>query len=388
MDLNRFKEINDSQGHVVGDEVLVEVAQHFASVVREEDVLARLGGDEFVLLTVDTDEDSVQKMADRFLNSLAHGVNLPAGKFDIGASIGIAQYPRHGHNSADLLRHADIAMYRAKADSNRICFYERSMSDALENQLVIANRLGEALRSGRGLKLFVQPQLTLSTGQLSGAEVLLRWHDEQIGAISPADFIPVAEERGLIAELDRFVIEHSLQHLSAWQQQGRTMAGPLSVNLSMQLFEQEGFEQWLQRKLQAYQVDASAIELEITESGLMRSPDKALCVARALIAQGISLAIDDFGTGYSSLAYLKQFAASKVKIDQSFVRDLTQQDRSHTIVKATIMMVSELGMQVLAEGIEEEEQASALMQLGCDYGQGYFYARPMPISEFARDWLG
>ncbi|MGX5914760.1 putative bifunctional diguanylate cyclase/phosphodiesterase [Aliidiomarina sp. Khilg15.8] len=388
IDLNRFKEINDSQGHVVGDEVLIEVAQKFALVVREEDVLARLGGDEFVLLTVDTQASSVHQMAERFLNSLANGVRLTSGSFNIGASIGIAQYPRHGQNSADLLRHADIAMYMAKAGNNRVCFYERSMSDALENQLVIANRLGEALRNGQGLQLFCQPQVQLSSGQLSGAEVLLRWHDEQIGTISPADFIPVAEERGLIVELDRFVIEHSLQHLAAWKQQGKSMVGPLSVNISMQLFEQEGFEPWLQQKLAAYQLDPAALELEITESGLMRNPDKALQVARALIAQGVSLAIDDFGTGYSSLAYLKQFAASKVKIDQSFVRDLTEEGRSHTIVKATIMMVSELGMQVLAEGIEEHGQVTALMQLGCDYGQGYRYARPMPIQQFASDWLG
>lgn len=387
IDLNRFKEINDSQGHVVGDEVLIEVAQQFASVVREEDVLARLGGDEFVLLTIDTDDARVLRMAERFLDSLAHGVSLSTGRFDIGASVGIAQYPRHGQNSADLLRHADIAMYRAKAGQARICMYHRSMSDALENQLVIANRLSEALRNGHGLQLFCQPQVQLSSDQLSGAEVLLRWDDEQIGSISPAQFIPVAEERGLITELDRFVIEHSLQYLAAWKQQGRAMVGPLSVNISMQLFEQEGFEQWLQEKLQAYQLDAAAIELEITESGLMRNPTRALGVAQALISRGISLAIDDFGTGYSSLAYLKQFAASKVKIDQSFVRDLTQQERSYTIVKATTMMVRELGMQVLAEGIEEPAQSQVLMQLGCDYGQGYHYARPMPISEFASNWL-
>ncbi|RUO29286.1 hypothetical protein CWE12_09895 [Aliidiomarina sedimenti] len=387
IDLNRFKEINDAQGHVVGDQVLLEVARRFASEVREDDILARLGGDEFVLLIAESGTDFIHSLVRRLLGTLRYGVRIKEGRFDISASVGVSLYPRHGSSSTDLLRHADIAMYQAKATTEAVVLYERHMSERIEREVVIAGRLQDALTTGEGLQLHAQPQVDLRSGRLTGAEILLRWHDELIGSISPGDFIPVAEERGLIAILDRFVIEQSFKQLALWREQALALPGPLSVNVSMPLFEQDDFVDWLQACMRRHQVDVSALELEITESGLMHNPAQALSVAERLRQCGIALAIDDFGTGYSSLAYLKQFAANKVKIDQSFIRNIDGDERSQTIVKATIHMVQELGMKVLAEGVEREQEATLLLSYGCGLGQGYLYSKPMPLDEFATRWL-
>ena len=387
IDLNRFKEINDSQGHVVGDQVLIQVAERFATQVRSEDVLARLGGDEFVLLIDETDPELIDALVGRLTSALRYGVRVNESRFEIGASVGVALYPLHGTNSADLLRHADIAMYQAKGGPGGMVIYDRAMSEKVEREVVVAARLQEALRSGDGLNLHVQAQVNLTTAELSGAEVLLRWEDELIGSISPADFIPIAEERGLIATLDRFVIEQSCAAIAKWRAEGKAMTVPLSVNVSMPLFEEADFISWLADCMQRYAVDPRDIELEITESGLMHNPARALQVSSQLSTLGISLAIDDFGTGYSSLAYLKQFNAAKVKIDQSFIRHIEADERSQTIVKATISMVRELGMLILAEGVETDSEALFLQQHGCQFAQGYKYARPEPLTEFAAGWL-
>lgn len=388
IDLNRFKEINDAQGHVVGDKVLLEVAQRFHAEVPQDSVLARLGGDEFVLLVDSVETEAIHLLVNRLLETLRYGVRVAEGSFDLSASVGVALYPRHGTSSSDLLRHADIAMYQAKASAEGVVVvYERYMSERVEKAVIIAGRLQEALNDGNGLELYVQPQVALETGDLTGAEVLLRWHDELIGSISPGDFIPVAEERGLIASLDRFVITQSCRQLAAWKEAGCKLPAPLSVNVSMRLFEQEQFVDWFSNCLHEHGVGTDEIELELTESGLMHNPKQALAVAEALTRLGVRLAIDDFGTGYSSLAYLKQFAASKVKIDQSFIRGLDRDERSQTIVKATIRMVQELGMLVLAEGVEEAEEAATLLRYGCAFGQGYLYSKPLPVSEFSAVWL-
>lgn len=387
IDLNRFKEINDSQGHVVGDQVLMQVAERFTSQVRGEDVLARLGGDEFVLLIDETDPQLITALVKRLMSSLRYGVKVNEGRFEIGASVGVALYPRHGTNSSDLLRHADIAMYEAKRSQGHMVIYDRGMSEKVERDVVIATHLQAALRDGKGLQLHIQAQVNVATEVLSGAEILLRWEDELIGAVSPGDFIPVAEERGLIATLDRFVIEQSCMALATWRTENRPLTVPLSVNISMALFEEVDFISWFKACMARHQVHAADIELEITESGMMHNPVRALEVSSQLNEMGISLAIDDFGTGYSSLAYLKQFNAGKVKIDQSFIRHIEQDERSQTIVSATISMVRELGMKVLAEGVETDEEALFLLQQGCQHAQGYKYARPVRLDDFAARWL-
>lgn len=390
IDLNRFKEINDSQGHLVGDKVLIEVARRFSEQIRQEDVLARLGGDEFVLLMDDANLEFIDTVVQRLLRRLRHGVRVDEGRFDISASFGVALYPEHGDNSADLLRHADIAMYQAKAASGSFVMYDRTMSARVEREVTVAGRLQQALKDDQGLVLYVQGQFDLRSNALSGAEVLLRWHDELLGTISPGEFIPVAEERGLISILDRFVIERACSTLADWRERAAQSLAPaikLTVNVSMTLFEEADFVSWLKTTLAYYRVPASELGLEITESGLMQNPAGALRTAASLKTLGTSLAIDDFGTGYSSLAYLKQFNASTVKIDQSFIRGIDRDERSQAIVRATIRMVHELGMDVLAEGVETEAEAQWLMKADCEFGQGYLYAHPLPLDEFTDTWL-
>ena len=390
IDLNRFKEINDSQGHLVGDKVLVEVAQSFSEHIRESDVLARLGGDEFVLLMEGGALATIERTVHQLQHRLRHGVRVDEGQFDISASFGVALYPEHGDNSGDLLRHADVAMYQAKATTRNLVRYERSMSARVEREVIVAGRLQQALKSGDGLQLYVQGQFDLRSKLLSGAEVLLRWQDEQLGAVAPGEFIPIAEERGLINKLDRFVIERACHALVGWREHSlssTTLAAKLTVNVSMTLFEEPDFVSWLKATLAGYGVAASELGLEITESGLMHNPAGALRTAENLKALGTSLAIDDFGTGYSSLAYLKQFDAAKVKIDQSLIRGIDHDERSQAIVRATIRMLHELGMEVLAEGVETENEARWLQDAGCEFVQGYLYARPQPLDEFANDWL-
>ncbi len=387
IDLNRFKEINDSQGHVVGDKVLMEVAARFAAKVRDNDLLARLGGDEFVLVVEETDPKLLDSVVKRLLATLRYGVRVSEGRYDISASFGVAIYPHHGDNSADLLRHADVAMYQAKHSPSHVVIYDRRMSEKVEREVAIAGQLQQALKDGTGLELYVQGQFNITTREFSGGEVLLRWHDPLMGRISPADFIPIAEERGLIGAVDKFVLQQSCQALQQWQQQGRGLSQRLSVNVSMASFEQADFGIWLEQLLDRFNINGQQLELEITESGLMHNPKGALKTASLLKQLGISLAIDDFGTGYSSLAYLKQFNATKVKVDQAFIMGITDQERSQAIVRATIGMVRELGMQVLAEGVETEQDAAWLVAAGCQFAQGYLFARPMRINEFADSWL-
>lgn len=387
VDLNRFKEINDTHGHVVGDEVLQEIARRFRKVTRSDETLARLGGDEFVLLTPQAEPEVLERIAARLLDTLDDGVRCGSSLFNLGASIGVALYPRHGLNSRDLLRHADIAMYEAKRSVDRVRHYERGMSDSLERDLAVANRLAQALRGDLGLELHIQAQVDLRDSSLTGGEVLLRWNDPQIGQVSPADFIRIAEERGMMAELDRFVLERALQMLADWSGQGCVLPGPLAVNLSMVSFEQDDFVSWLEQRLSVHELPPGMLELELTESGLMRNPERALQIARRLQAQGIRLAIDDFGTGYSSLAYLVQFEAAKVKIDQSFIRHLNDDPRTQTIVKATIRMVDELGMTVLAEGVESEHEIAWLLEHGCIYAQGFAFAKVQSEQDFRQQWL-
>ena len=396
IDLNRFKEINDSQGHLVGDKVLIEVAQRFSEQIRDTDVLARLGGDEFVVLVDRADDVSIATAVQRLQHRLRHGVRVDEGHFEISASFGVALYPEHGDNSADLLRHADVAMYQAKATHSSFEMYERSMSARVEREVIVAGRLQQALKDGNGLQLYVQGQFHLGSSTLSGAEVLLRWHDEQLGVVSPGEFIAVAEERGLIGKLDRFVIERACIALASWRERSMTslsskdstaVPAKLTVNVSMTLFEEPDFVSWLKASLADYGVSASELGFEITESGLMQNPAGALRTAEQLRALGASLAIDDFGTGYSSLAYLKQFNATKVKIDQSFIRGIDRDERSQAIVRATIRMLHELGMEVLAAGVETKAEAQWLVDAGCEFVQGYLYARPQPLDEFACMWL-
>ena len=382
VDLDHFKEINDTQGHLIGDQVLAEVAARLSAVVRQRDTLARLGGDEFVLLGP-SDAATASQVAERLLEAVEQPVLVNGVRFTVGMSIGIALYPEDGRTAEDLLKHADTAMYRAKAaGGGTMRFYHVGMSEGLQRRLLLANRLKAAL-AARQLTLHYQPQFDLATGALCGAEALARWHDPESGWISPAEFIPVAETRGLIDELGDWALSEAARQVRAWREAGLVLPGRVAVNVSARQMVDEGFVARAVQRVRAEGITPDHIELEVTESSMMQDPRKAEEQARALVAAGFVLSIDDFGTGYSSLAALKRLPVSKLKIDMSFVRDMLDKPEDHTIIS----MARALRLHTLAEGVELQAQADVLQALGCDQVQGWYRGRAVPGDVFAANWL-
>lgn len=386
LDLDRFKEINDSQGHAVGDLALVEVARRFQGAARKEETLARLGGDEFVLIAENADVEAAVLIATRLQRSLVEPLNLLGHAYSVGASIGIAFYPADGETSEDLIKRTDIAMYRAKASGGGYRMYQSEMGSELEKRLSIAKRLARAMETDE-LQLYYQPQINLATGKLIGAEALLRWNDSVLGFVSPAEFIPIAEERGMISPLGDWVLKRACRQLQEWADRGHTLGGHLAINVSALQFEDPAIVNRLLTIVQEAHLSPELFELELTESSMMSDPERAIAVMESLSASGFGLSIDDFGTGYSSLSYLKRFAADQIKIDISFVRNMLTDADDHAIVTTIIAMARSLGLRTTAEGVEEAGQAAALNELGCDYAQGYFFGRPEPAAAFAEKWF-
>ncbi|PKM16404.1 MAG: hypothetical protein CVV12_02920 [Gammaproteobacteria bacterium HGW-Gammaproteobacteria-2] len=386
LDLDRFKEINDSQGHAVGDLALVEVSRRFQRLLRKEETLARLGGDEFVLIAEGANQETAAMIAERILHALCAPMQLSDQATHLSASIGIALYPDDGDSVGDLIKHADIAMYRAKAMSGGYRFYQAAMGAALQERLGLARRLELAIEQGQ-LHLHYQPRVALASETIQGAEALLRWHDDEFGEVSPAQFIPIAEERGLIGPLGDWVIAETCRQMAQWHEQGLVFPGTIAINLSaLQLHLPDMVDKLLAR-IDSAGLTTDRFEIELTESSMMADPAAAIAILDQLHGAGFSLAIDDFGTGYSSLVYLKRFAVDNIKIDMSFVSDMLS-DRNDAAIVATIVAMSRsLGLRTTAEGVESAEQAEALLQLGCDFAQGYHFGRPEPADVFARRWL-
>jgi diguanylate cyclase (GGDEF)-like protein/PAS domain S-box-containing protein len=387
IDLNRFKEINDTQGHGVGDQVLINVAQRFQSTLREQETLARLAGDEFVVVAETSDRHTGALIAERLARALADPIATRGHTFSVGLSIGIAGYPADGQTMDDLLKRADIAMYRAKAAGGGHVFYHPDMSVGLAESMELAKDLGRAMNAGK-LELHFQPQVSLESGLPIGAEVLLRWNDPQRGWVSPARFIPIAESRGMIGALGKWVLRTACAQLRAWRLAGLQLPGRLAINVAAQQLEQADFAESLLAIVDQAGLTPDCIELELTESGLMSNVERAIGIMATLKEAGFAISIDDFGTGYSSLAYLKRLPADKLKIDISFVRDMLTERHDHTIVTTILGMARNLGLRAIAEGVEHAEQAEALRRLGCDEAQGYFFGRPVAADAFARMWLG
>nr|WP_316904446.1 GGDEF domain-containing phosphodiesterase [Ralstonia mannitolilytica] len=318
--------------------------------------------------------------------ALAEPLAINGRFFALKASIGIAFYPEDGRSAEELLKHADIAMYRAKASGGGYRFYRSEMGTDLARKLEIVHRLETALAAGR-LQLHYHPQVHLPSGKIVGAEALSRWHDADWGMVSPAEFIPIAEERGLIGTLGEWALAGACRQVRHWQERGCPLPGRVAVNVAAKQFEDDDFVDRCLRIARESGAASSAIELELTESGMMRDPERAVEVTRALTSAGFALSIDDFGTGYSSLAYLKRFPVHKLKIDISFVRDMLTDRNDLAIVSAIVAMAKSLGLKTLAEGVEEAAQAEHLLALGCDEAQGYYFARPEPAEVFARRWL-
>lgn len=386
LDLDRFKDINDTQGHDIGDKVLIEVTQRFKQAHDHDAYLARLGGDEFVVMLDPADLERARHTAERLHDSLDAPLLIDQQAFDLDVSIGIAFYPDDAGSARELLKHTDIAMYRAKQQGGGYRFYETWMGAALASRLQMAKRLAGAI-SNQTLDLHFQPQVELSNGRMVGAEVLCRWHDEELGHVSPGEFIPLAEERGLISALGNWVIDATCRQLAIWQTAGLTMPGQMAINVASQQFDDDTLLATLVSASQRHGIAPHRLGLELTESGFMSDPDQAIAMTEALKSAGFGLSIDDFGTGYSSLAYLKRFAADKIKIDMSFVRDMLDNDNDHAIVTTIIAMARSLSLDTVAEGVETREQADALLALGCRQAQGFYFGKPLDAERFAATWL-
>lgn len=386
LDLNRFKEINDTQGHDVGDQVLIQVAQRFEATLRGEKTLARLGGDEFIIVTEVEDQVAAAMIAERLQQTLATPLHLGHDHFSVGVSIGLSFYPEDGDNADELMKCADIAMYKAKTTGAGYIAYQAKMSADLNEQMHIARNLNQAINADK-LELYYQPKINLKTGGIDGAEALLRWHDAEQGWISPAQFIPIAEARGMMAQLGLWVLEQACRQICAWQTAGYRFPGRLAINLSaQQLSDPELADKILQTVLAAG-LSPACIELELTESSLMNNVEQSIDIMKSLKIMGFALSIDDFGTGYSSLSYLKCFPVDTLKIDISFIRDMLNEHHDHTIVTTIIGMARNLGLKAIAEGVETQEQATSLLALDCDHAQGYHFGRPEPAPIFAARWL-
>ncbi|WP_052384194.1 EAL domain-containing protein [Litchfieldella xinjiangensis] len=386
LDLNRFKEINDIHGHDMGDYILAAAAIRFRQALSGNEFLARLGGDEFVVMLEHAETQDAMECARRLQSALDAPFLAMDQSFQLEVSIGIANYPDHATSARELLQHADIAMYQAKQQATRYCVYQASMGQVMAARLEMAKRLAHAIEHDR-LQLYYQAQVNIADGRLIGAEALCRWQDEELGWVSPGEFIPLAEARGMIKPLGDWVIETACRQLAAWREQRAQLPGQLAVNVASQQLDDTRLTQKLDTIRQRHDIEPQALSLELTESSFMSDPEQAIAMANALKALGYGLAIDDFGTGYSSLAHLKRFPADKIKIDISFIRDMLSDNNDFTIVKTIIAMARSLGLDTIAEGIESPDQAEALLALGCEQAQGFLYARPLPADEFRDTWL-
>lgn len=386
LDLDHFKDVNDSLGHVEGDTLLMQAAARLRTLTRPADTLCRLGGDEFVLLLTATDQAGATLIAGQILTAFRQPFEIIGHRLGITISIGIALYPHDGSDFNALLKNADTALHRAKHNGrNNSVFYDRAMNVATFERLILEAELRQCLHSGQ-LRAYFQPKLRLTDGALAGAEALVRWHHPTRGLILPSNFIPVAEASDLIVELGEWMLDSVCRQLANWRRQGLP---PLcvAVNLAARHFREPGFIERIAARLHDWGLPTACLELELTESTLL---DTGAQTARALTAikqLGIGLAIDDFGTGYSSLGYLKHLPLTTLKIDRSFVRDLVT-DPDDRILAATIVTLGHgLGLSVVAEGVETEEQRQLLLQKGCDSAQGYLFSPAIPADEFAARFL-
>ncbi|HEU0187364.1 MAG TPA: EAL domain-containing protein [Gallionellaceae bacterium] len=381
IDLDRFKLINDSLGHHIGDRLLIQVAQRLRSCVRSSDIVARLGGDEFVVgLPELEDADGVFQMADKILRALSQPYSIEGNKLHSSPSIGIAIYPTDGESVEEVMKNADMAMYHAKSKGrNNYQFFEAAMNQASMERLELENDMRSALERDEFV-LHYQPKIDIRSGQVSGVEALVRWQHPRKGMISPAMFIPIAEETGLMIPLGEWVMRTACHQLHQWQKQGLVKL-QMSINLSTRQFRQKNLAQVVAAIVVIENIGLAQVEFEITESMAMDNPQETIETMRMLQSLGIRLAIDDFGTGYSSLSYLKRFPMNTLKLDRSFVKDIETDPSDAAICSATIGLAHNLGLEVVAEGVETQRQYDYLKQLGCDIIQGYYFSKPLPVDE-------
>jgi diguanylate cyclase (GGDEF)-like protein/PAS domain S-box-containing protein len=383
MDLDNFKNINDSLGHTVGDYVLIEMAKRIKKTVREVDTVARLGGDEFIMLFPNTDSNAAIHIATKLIKEISKPSIVEHNELTITPSIGIAIYPDDGEDFETLLKNADTAMYRVKdSGRNNFHFFTQEMQLNLARNLQLENALRHAIKRNE-LQLYYQPQISISSGQIIGAEALLRWHHPELGMISPGEFIPIAESSGQIIEIGEWVLRTAIGQTKEWMDSGFAPM-IIAVNISAMQFRQKNLLTLVTDILEKAQFPNEYLELELTEAVTMYDPESVIDVMNKFHEQGIRMSIDDFGTGYSSLSYLKKFKVYKLKIDQSFIRDISDDPDDRSIVSAIIDMANNLGLQTIAEGVETTEQLAFLRLHGCHEVQGYYFSKPLPPVEFEK----
>lgn len=381
IDLNRFKAVNDSFGHSVGDALLQAVADRLQSVLQSPDWLARVGGDEFLALRHLHAKKDLHSKVDQLCAQFDSLFEVAGVQVKAGASVGVSQYPENGSSATELLRYADEGMYFAKQRGDgapRI--FDDGMQVGLERRLTVEKQLHRAIERGE-LSVVYQPKRNVSSGQIDAAEALLRWHNPELGVVSPAEFIPIAEECGMIMALGDWVIDQVCAQLVRWQNNGRKHLC-VAINLSASHLRDQSVPLAVAERLRRNRIDAGSLEFEMTEDVFVEDADAVVDNLKALRHLGIGIAIDDFGTGYSSLAYLRSLPVDVLKIDRSFVSQMEQRGDSNTIVNACLMMAHGMNLKVVAEGVENAEQEQMLVQMGCDYLQGYHIAKPLNVEDF------
>jgi len=385
LDLNHFKYVNDTLGHAAGDVVLRQVSHRLEEELREGDTLARLGGDEFAILLplVNEGESAAIKVADKIQDCFNKPYFYGGNELYLGVAIGITIYPQHGDDADTLVRCADMAMYTSKRNNQPYQFYESGLDEPYRKQIQLVSSIKNGLKQDE-FELYYQPKIHLETGRTSGLEALIRWQHPTQGHLSPAHFIPVAEQMGLMKELTEWVIATALKQNQHWSSNG--IHTPVAVNVSARSFQDQNFVQSVKNALELSQTSPENLELEITENTLMSNIDSAIDIIKSLSDLGVRVSIDDFGTGYSSLSYLKRLPIDELKIDQSFIKNMDKDKNDAAIVMSVIDLGHNLGFKVVAEGVERKEPMQMLKDLGCDTAQGYHISRPMPTANVA-SWL-
>ena len=383
VDLDRFKFINDSLGHHVGDELLRAIAARLKANMHDGDTVARLGGDEFVLLiNGQRDPGEVAVILERMLADISQPWSIPQGDFAFTCSMGVALFPDDGDTAETLLKHADSAMYRAKEKGrNNFQFFTAQLNAVITERLDLENKLRRALERQQ-FELNYQPRIDMRTGEMVGAEALIRWHVSDEETIAPSRFVPIAEETGLITPIGKWVLRTACAQNKAWQEMGLPPF-VVSVNVSARQFHQDDLVQTISEVLRETGLEAKYLEIELTESAVMHDAELFVATLNELNDLGVQIAIDDFGTGYSSLSYLKRFPVDRLKVDRSFVQDIATDTDDATIVRAIIALGHNLGLKVVAEGVETEQQLQFLRENDCDELQGYLYGHPLPADAFA-----
>ena len=377
LDLNHFKEVNDTLGHHIGDELLIQVGKRLQEIIRETDTVARLGGDEFAILLPNVDKENVEIVAKKIDQAIQTTFVVHSYNLNISTSIGITEFPTDATEVNVLMQHADVAMYCAKRNKINYCYYDANVDDYSLDRLALSSDIKKAMNNDE-LELFYQPKYTIASGELNGVEALLRWDHPSMGYISPEIIVDTAEKVGLIDDLTIWIIGKVAADFDVLV--NHTDSINFSINLAVQNLRNENFHTLTSDIINKAKIPPGLITLEVTESGMMINPEQSIDILNQLQDVGFNISIDDFGTGFSSLSYIKKLPVSELKIDKSFVIDMLTDESDRVIVRSTIQLAHNLGLQVVAEGVENRESWDMLRAMECDIAQGYFMCKPMPLN--------